>query len=137
MITGVTYGLSLCPFPAWKLGRPEMIVAVNSTLIDWPCAAGSMAALFRGQKAFQYGDTFMTDDPLAPDTQMSGFLVFAQSLLEREDAAVALSNYKVSFSQFYPIYREEVPVYERIGLEAFWKHKDFDMYDISRKPIRV
>lgn len=136
MITGVTYGLSLVSHPAWKLARPEMIVSVNSTEIDWPCAAATFAASFRGQRVFQYGDVFTTDVPLATDTRMNGFLVFAQSILDEEAASIQLNKYKVHLSQFYPIYSEEIEVYERIGLEAFWKHRDFDMYDISRRPIR-
>jgi hypothetical protein len=135
MITGVTYGLSLCPFPDWKLSRPEMIVAVESLDLDWPLAAATFAALFRGKKAFQYGDVFTTDDPLASDTNMDGFLVFAQSILEDEFVSVQLNDYKIHFSQFYPIYRKELAVYEKIGLEAFWNHKGFDMYDVTRKPI--
>jgi suppressor of fused protein SUFU len=136
MITGVTYGLSLCPYPTWKFARPEMIVSVESNDIGWPCAAATFAAMFRGEKPFQYGDIFTTDIPLAPDTKMDGFLVFAQSVLDEEVQEVQLSTYKVHFSQFYPIYREEIPIYERIGLEAFWKHRDFDRYAANRKPIR-
>jgi hypothetical protein len=137
MITGVTYGLSLCAFPAWRLSRPEMIVAVQSLDLGWPCAAGVFAADFRGKKPFCYGDVFTTDCPLAADTQMDGFLVFAQSILSEECVAVQLNDYKVHFSQFYPIYKEELAVYKRIGLEAFWKHEGFDMYDVARKPIKA
>jgi hypothetical protein len=135
MITGVTYGLSLYPFPAWKFSRPEMIVAVESLDLAWPCAAASFAAVFRGKKTFQYGDIFTTDCALAPDTEMDGFLVFAPSILSDEEVSLQLNDYKIHFSQFYPIYQKELPVYEKIGLESFWKHKGFDMYDVSRRPI--
>lgn len=135
MITGVTYGLSLCPLPAWKLARPEMIVSVESELVEWPAAAASFASSFRGQKTFQYGDILSTDVPLAPDTEMTGFLVFAQSILDKEFVSIQLADYKVHFSQLYPIYKEEVDVYSRIGLEAFWKHDGFDIYDVGRPPI--
>jgi len=136
MITGVTYGLSLCPLPEWKLARPEIIVAVQSLELDWPCAAATFAASYRGKKRFSYGDVFTTDEPLASDTKMDGFLVFAQSILDEQYVSVKLDKYKIHFSQFYPIYRQELDVYEKIGLEAFWKHKGFDMYDVKRKPIR-
>jgi hypothetical protein len=53
MITGVTYGLSLCPLAAWKFSRPEMIVAVESLELAWPCAAATFAALFRGKKTLE------------------------------------------------------------------------------------
>lgn len=135
MITGVTYGLSHCPLPDWTNSRPEMIVSVESLDLDWPLAAATFAAMFRGEKKFQYGDVFTTDYPLAPDTEMDGFLVFAQSILDDEYVSVQLNDYKVHFSQFYPIHLKELAVYEKIGLEAFWKHKDFDMYNVKRKPI--
>lgn len=137
MITGVTYGLSLCDYPAWNFSRPEMIVSVNSDKIDWPCAAATFVGSFRGQKPFKYGDVFATDVPLASDTTMSGFLVFAQSILDEDVVSVQLSKYKIHFSQLYPIYKEEISTYNRLGLEEFWHHSDFDMYDISRKPIRT
>src|SRR5262249_17856511 len=86
MVTAVTYGLRLCAFPAWKFSRPEMIVAVRSLDLGWPCAAGVFAADFRGKRPFRYGDVFTTDGPLAADTKMDGFLVFAQSILSEEYA---------------------------------------------------
>ncbi len=105
MITGVTYGLSLCDYPDWKLGRPELIVSVESSDRHWPFAAAYFAAEFRGQRRFSYGDVFTTETPLAGDTKMDGFLVFAPSILEPERASVQLGRYKVHLSQLYPIYR--------------------------------
>ena len=137
MITGVTYGLSLCSLPAWKLARPEMIISVKSESIDWPLAAATFAAAFRGKKAFSYGDVFTTDLPLADDSKMDGFLIFAQSILDSAVETVQLANYKIHFSQFYPIYKSEVGVYESIGLKVFWHHKHFDMYDIQRRRIKA
>lgn len=135
MITGVTYGLSLNAYPDWKLGRPEMIVSVESADIAWPLAAAYFAAEFRGKKRFCYGDVFTTDAPLAGDTEMDGFLVFAQSILEKDYASVNLDGYKVHLSQMYPIYRRELKLYSEIGLEAFWKHPGFDIYNPERKPL--
>ncbi|MGE3313568.1 MAG: suppressor of fused domain protein [Planctomycetaceae bacterium] len=136
MITGVTYGLSLVAHPDWTASRPEMIVSVESTHIEWATAAAAFVAEFRGTKAFRFGDLFTTDVPLAPDTKMSGFLVFAQSILDDDYGTVQLSDYPVHFSEFYPIYPEEVAVYERIGFEAFWDHDNFDMYAIARQPVQ-
>jgi len=135
MITGVTYGLSLCDYPDWKLSRPELIVSVPSGDTAWAFAAAYFAAEFRGQRRFCYGDVFTTDTPLASDTQMDGFLVFAQSVVEPEKASLQLSRYKVHLSQLYPIYRSELELYGKIGLESFWKHPGFDMYDVDRKPM--
>jgi hypothetical protein len=135
MLTGVTYGLSCYPYPDWKLGRPEMILSIESTDIMWTWAAAYFCATFRGKRRFSYGDIFTTDCPLASDTQMDGLLVFAQSILDREVQSVELNDYRVHFSQFYPIYRSELELYGKIGLERFWKHEGFAMYDPKRPPI--
>jgi hypothetical protein len=66
---------------------------------------------------------------------MEGFLVFAPCILPNEYVSVQLNDYKIHFSQFYPIYRREVEIYEKIGLEAFWKHQDFEMFNVARSPI--
>lgn len=134
MITGVTYGLSWCDHPDWKLARPELIVSVHSSDTAWPLAAAYFAAEFRGQKRFCYGDVFTTDAPLSGDTQMDGFLLFAQSVLETGES-VNLGRYKVHLSQLYPIYRSELKLYEQLGLEGFWKHPDFDIGNVRRKPM--
>ena len=58
-------------------------------------------------------------------------LVFAQTVLEPvgKPARVRLNHCTIAFSQLYPIYRSELPLYRRIGLEAFWKHDGFAMHD--------
>jgi hypothetical protein len=135
MMTGVTYGLSFDPHPDWKLSRPEMILSVESEETMWGWAAAYFCAEFRGKKPFRYGDVFTVDSPLARDTRMDGVFVFAQSILHEEVASVQLNDYKVHFSQFYPIYRSEVKVFDRIGLERFWKHEGFEIYNPKRPPI--
>lgn len=137
MITGVTYGLSTYDHPDWKLSRPELIVSLETTNKSWAYAAAFFAAEFRGKKRFCYGDVFTTDAPLADDTKMDAFLIFAQSLFDPEDAVVQLNDYKVTLSQLYPIYRSEISVYEEIGLKNLWHHKDFGIYDPRREPISI
>jgi hypothetical protein len=135
MVTGVTYGLSGYPHPDWKLSRPEMIISVESEDDMWAWTAAYFCAEFRGEKRFCYGDVFTTEGPLASDTKMDGVLVFAQSILDPKVQALQVNDYKIHFSQFYPIYRSELEVYRKIGLERFWKHEGFAMYDPKRPPI--
>lgn len=137
-ITGVTYGLSHFKHPDWITGsRPELIVSMKSQDLAWASAAAYFAASFRGQKRFSYGDVFTTEVPLAEDTQMDGFFVFAQSILDMPPPHLELNDYQISFSQLYPIYRAELPLYSQIGLEAFWKHPDFDLDDPKRPAIHA
>jgi hypothetical protein len=135
MITGITYGLSCFPYPGWKLARPEMIISIESEDAMWAWTAAYFCAEFRGEKPFSYGDVFTTEAPLASDTKMDGLLIFAQSILDKELEAIELNDYRVHFSQFYPIYRSELEAYRKIGLERFWKHENFAMYDPKRSPI--
>lgn len=136
MVTGVTYGLSCHAQPDWKFSRPEMILSVESYDVMWAWTAAYFCAEFRGLKPFRYGDVFTTEAPLASDTKMDGLFIFSQSLLDNEVQSVELNDYKVHFSQFYPIYRSELELYSSIGLERFWKHDGFEMYDPKRPPIK-
>jgi len=137
MITGVTFGLSCYPHPDWKLSRPEMIISIKTEDIMWAWTAAYFSAEFRGEKRFLFGDVFTTEGPLASDTEMDGVLVFAQSILDPAVQAVQLNDYKIHFKQFYPIYRSELEVYRNLGLERFWKHEGFGMYDPKRPPIKA
>jgi hypothetical protein len=136
MITGVTYGLSCYPYGAWKNSRPEMILTMETEDEMWAWNAAYFAAEFRGEKRFGWGDVFTTDSKLASDTTMDGVLIFAQSILEPEAQAIELNDYKIHFSQFYPIYRSELALYEEIGLEKFWKHEGFDVFNPKRAAMR-
>jgi hypothetical protein len=135
MLTGVTYGLSRYPHPDWRMSRPEMLISIESEDDMWAWTAAYFCAEFRGEKRFCWGDVFTTEGPLASDTQMDGVLVFAQSILDKKDESLELADYKIHLSQFYPIYRSELEVYEKVGLERFWKHEGFGMYDPKRPPI--
>lgn len=136
MITGVTYGLSVRPHPDWKLGRPELIVSMKSLDTAWLYAAAYFAGEFRGEKRFSYGDVFTMEDPIADDTKMNGFILFAQGLLDVPAPHLKMNNFDLSFSQLYPIHSSELPLYSEIGLEGLWKHPEFDIDDPAREPIK-
>ena len=103
----------------------------------WAWVAAYFCAEFRGEKRFSNGDIFTTEAPLAKDTKMDGVLIFAQSILDSKMQSVEVNDYTIHFSQFYPIYRSELDVYRQIGLERFWKHEGFAMYDPKRLPIKL
>jgi hypothetical protein len=103
MITGVTYGLSAFDHAEWTKCRPEMIISMETEDEMWAWAAAYFAAEFRGEKRFRWGDVFTAEDPLASDTKMDGLLIFAQGILKPEVQEIELNDYRVHFSQFYPI----------------------------------
>lgn len=136
-ITAFTYGLSLVDHPNWKHGRPELTLTVRSDQREWGTALAYIANELRGQCAFSYGETIRFGGPIAADSQMDAFLVFAPSILEREDyiAINTGESLPLTIAALYPIYSQEIPVYQAMGLQAFWHHPGFDLYDVQRPLI--
>jgi len=136
-ITGVTYGLSEVAHPDWTLGRPELMISVESTDVAWPLAVGEMANRLRGNCPFTYGNVINFGEPVSEESEMSAFFVFAPAILEREsflDIDVG-GQLPLSLAGMYPLYASENEVIDRIGLEAFWHHQDFDPYSVRRPAI--
>jgi hypothetical protein len=137
-ITGVTYGLSEVPHPEWRFGRPELLIAVQSTDISWPLAVADAANRLRGRCAFRYGDVINFREKISEESDMSAFFVFAPSILEKAD----FLNVDVGGPQplniagMYPIYDSERAAFAALGLERFWNHPSFDLYDIRRPRVQ-
>lgn len=140
LITGITYGLSLVQHPAWVNGRGELCICVESESLDWPQVAGYIANKLRGDCPFSYGNTINFGQPISDDSDMDAFLVFAPGIFENKGDYLDIDigcDYKISVACLYPIYSGEMEVIEKIGLEKFWHHSDFDMFDVKRKQIRI
>lgn len=138
MITGITYGLSLGNHPDWKLGRPEVIITVDSKDSSWAQVAGYLANNLRGDCPFSYSNTINFREKISDESEMDAFLVFAPSILDKEHFAnidIGL-NYRINIVGLYPIYASEMEYIEKNGLEKFWKHPNFDMYNVKRKRIK-
>ncbi len=138
MITGITYGLSLVNHPEWKFGRPELIITVDSKDASWAQVAGYLANSLRGDCPFSYSNTINFREKISDESEMDAFLVFAPSILDKKDFAnidIGL-NYKINIAGLYPIYASEMEYIEKNGLEKFWKHPNFDMYNVNRKRIK-
>jgi len=137
MITGITYGLSLGNHPDWKFGRPELIITVDSKDASWAQVARYLANSLRGNCPFSYSNTINFKEKISDESEMDAFLVFAPSILDKKDFAnidIGL-GYKINIAGLYPIYASEMEYIEKNGLEKFWKHTDFDMYNVNRKRI--
>lgn len=134
-LTAITYGLSESNHPDWKIGRPELIVSLDTEDKSWGMAAGFFASEYQGRKPFCYGDLFTLDAPISDESSMVGYFVFAPSFLTQQQATIALPNKTVHLAGMYPIYEEEIELYKKIGLEKFWKSDGFDMYDVKRRNL--
>jgi len=44
-------------------------------------------------------------------------------------------GYEISIAGLYPMYAEELEVFSKIGLDKFWHHPNFDLYNVNRKRI--
>jgi hypothetical protein len=138
-ITGVTYGLSKVEHPKWRLRRPELIISVRSTDVHWPLAVAEVANQLRGRCPFTYGEVIDFEDRIAQDSEMSAFFVFAPSILER-DAYLDIDvggPQKLALAGMYPIYDSERKALSELGLDRFWHHPNFDLYDVRRPRIEA
>lgn len=137
MMTAITYGLSLGKHPDWTLGRPELILSVESQEKAWTQIAGYVANQLRGKCPFNYGLTINFGNKIAPDSDMDAFLIFAPATLDKEDYLkidVGL-EYSINIAGLYPIYSSEILFIKSEGLERFWKHPNFDLFNVKRNPI--
>jgi len=137
MITGLTYGLSLTTHSKWSYARPELIITVASKELVWGQVAGYIANQLRGDCPFGYGDIINFKEKISPDSEMDAFLIFAPSILEKEDyLQIDLGlDYQINLTGLYPIYSSEISKLNAWGLEKFWHHPNFDLYDVNRKII--
>ena len=138
-ITGVTFGLSEVSPPEWVQARPELLIAVDSTDVAWPLAAGEVANQLRGKRAFAYGEVIDFHGHIAAESAMSAFFVFAPSILERASyAGIDVGGEQpVEIAGLYPIYDSERAVLSQVGFERFWNDPRFDLYDVHREVVQL
>jgi hypothetical protein len=137
-VTGVTYGLSLGEHPEWKSSRPELCISVASPDEDWAHAVAYLAGQLRGDCPFTNGLTIKFSQQISKTSKMDAFFISTPSVLELQDYKdldIGLP-YRISIAGLYPMYAEELEVFEKIGLDRFWKLPGYDMFNVSRKPLR-
>jgi hypothetical protein len=135
--TAITCGLARANHPEWKLGRPELMVSMRSERLDWGLAAAFLASNYYKKKRFQYGDVFRVDVPLADDTDMKAYVVFAPAFLKPEQAKFDLGGKPIHLTALYPLHEEELAYYERVGLETLWRSEGFEMDNPARPPLKA
>jgi hypothetical protein len=137
LLTCVTFGLSAAQHPEWRLGTPELILTIDSADRAWADAVGWVAERFRGEHPFTYGSLLSSDAAWASDTSMSGLVVFAPAVLDREAATITLPNAErpIHLVGVYPLYAGELPLIQEIGLERFWHLDGFEPLDPRRKNL--
>ncbi|MFE1774228.1 suppressor of fused domain protein [Streptomyces sp. NPDC059008] len=141
LLTALTYGLSLAEHPEWRDGTPELCLSVRSTETAWAHAAGFLAEGLRGSCPFSYGNIIDFGEPVAAESDMTAFCVFAPSVLDREDYVgidVGPRGHEghdtINIQGLYPIHEAERQFVTEHGLEAFWR-LEWDPYDVRRAPV--
>ena len=135
MLTAITYGLSLAEHPMWRHEKPELAISVRSLDPAWGLVAGHLAETLRGECPFAYGDTIGLPQPVAPDSPLDAFVVFAPAVLDRSDylGIDVGDGVPVNIQGVYPIHAGERDFIHEHGLEEFW-NLDWDPYDVARPP---
>jgi len=135
--TTFTYGLSCVGHEDWSKGRPELCLSVESTDLAWGIAAAAVGERLRGRCPFTYGDVINFGERISEESEMTGFLVFAPAVIDREDAiGIDVGDtLPVNIQGLYPIHESELDFIDEKGLEAFWQGFDFDPYDVRRPPV--
>ena len=136
IMTAVTSGLSNANHPDWKYGKPELIISLETDDLDWGFGIGYFASAFFEEKTFSFGDVFQTDDPISKESGMNAFLTFAPSFLDQDQATFSLPDRTIHLTGMYPIYEEEIELYDKIGLEKFWFSDGFEIYNPQRDKIK-
>jgi len=137
MITGITYGLSLIEYDEPKNERPELIISVKSEDVAWIKAITLLTSQLRGDCPFTYGDAINFRERISMESNMDAFWIFAPDILEKEQfLGIDIgTDYSINLAGIYPIYSSEIQLINRIGVEKFWHHPDFDKFNVIRKRI--
>lgn len=135
LITGFTFGLSAADHPDWRFGRPELMISIESTDEAWPLSVGFLAEQLRGTCPFCYGHTIRFNDKMSDESDLDAFLIFGPPFLSKDQSSVDLGQYTCHITGMYPIYTEEIDLYSRIGLEAFWHMEEWEPFNPNRKPM--
>lgn len=135
IITGFTLGLSEVNHPDWKLGRPELMISVESLDESWCFAIGFMAEQLRGDCPFCYGMTINFHAEVSEESKLDAFLIFGPPYLDEQTKSVAMNGFTCHIAGMWPTYSSEIDIYNEIGLERFWDHDGWDPMNVNRPPI--
>jgi len=131
-ITAFTFGVSSVPNDAWRLGRPEIVINVDSVEDDWLLSLGAISASLRGVCPFSLGNVLRFGKPLSSQSDMSAFFLFWPTILEKDQSQLRLSDRLINFIQAYPIFDSEGDMIDRIGAEKFFMTDGLEFSDVTR-----
>ena len=93
-ITGFTFGVSEANHPEWRLGRPELMISIESLDESWCLAIGYIADQLRGKCPFCYGETIdFHARNIRANRNWTPFLVFGPPYLTKENKSVEAKRF--------------------------------------------
>ncbi|MBV7537887.1 suppressor of fused domain protein [Duganella sp. sic0402] len=135
MLTAVTAGLSNATHPSWVNGKPELSFTLHTRDAGWGSAAAYIAQSFFNDSAFHYQASFKLDQPMSKDSAMNACFVYRPQYMNDEQVKFELPDRTIFLAGLFPMYDEEVPLYETKGLMDFWNTPGFDPYNPRRASI--
>lgn len=137
MLTAVTAGLSSASHPDWQYGKPELCFALNTSDSKWGTAAAYLAQVFFNQKPFGYESSFAMQQPMSGDSAMNACFVHRPAFLNNEQIKFELKDRTIFLAGLFPLYPEEISLYESQGFQNFWNTPGFDPYNPRRANLAL
>ena len=135
MLTAVTGGLSNASHPSWVHGKPELMISLQTEDHGWGSGIAYFAQSFYNDAAFQYGSSYKLDQPMSGDSAMNACFIYAPAFMNAEQIKFELPDRTIFIASCYPMYDDEVPLYEKMGTQEFWNSPGFDAYNPRRGRI--
>lgn len=135
MLTVVTAGLSNANHPDWVHGKPELSFTLMTKDAGWGKGAAYLAQEFFNKRSFAYTSSFALDVPISGDSLMNACFVYRPQFMDKDQVKFELSDRTIYLAGLFPMYNEEIPMYEAKGTEAFWNTPGFHPYDPTRASI--
>jgi hypothetical protein len=135
MLTAVTGGLSNANHPDWVHGKPELMFALQTEDHGWGAAAAYFAQSFFNDAAFTYGTSYKLDQPASGDSAMNAAFVYKPAFMTQEQCKFELQDRTIHVASLFPMYDDEVPLFEKMGVQQFWNAPNFDPFNPRRERI--
>ena len=135
VLTAVTCGLSNAALPEWTLARPELMISLETSDMEWGICAAKTASKYFGESLFTYGSVFEFDFPISAESEMCGFLEYAPASISMEQARIITSDRKIVLAALYPLYKSEISAFAKNGFDAFFSIGKKDLLNTKRENI--
>ena len=135
MLTAVTAGLSSASHPDWVHGKPELSFTLKTTDRGWGKGAAYLAQEFFDKRSFAYQSSFALHMPMSGDSAMNACFVYRPQFMDKDQVKFELQDRTIYLAGLFPMYDEEIAMYEAKGTEAFWNTPGFHPYDPTRASI--